>query len=79
MGTLKERRHAKNVVDEKTRSEWELLITEWVHNEQDRAMLCRRLLDGRTFNQLSDEIQPLQIDQVKRRIYRAQEQLFKHI
>ena len=37
------------------RSEWERLIDEWIFNERDRAILKRRLLDGKTFEQLAEE------------------------
>ncbi|MFI3171715.1 MAG: hypothetical protein R3Y09_06610 [Clostridia bacterium] len=65
-------------VNDKSRTEWIELIEEWVHDEINRAMLKRRLLDGVTFQCLSDEFN-LSIDQCKKRVYRSQEQLFKHI
>ena len=34
------------LINSKSRTEWEMLIKEWVHNETDRKMLVRRLLDG---------------------------------
>ena len=67
------------IVNSKSRSEWELLIMEWIHNEKDRCMLKRRLLDGLTFDELADEFSPLTVDRIKQRIYKAQTQLFKHI
>ena len=36
----------KALINTKGRTEWEGLINEWVHNEVDRQMLKRRLLDG---------------------------------
>ena len=66
------------VIDEKSRSEWIALIDEWVHDERDRAMLKRRLLDGICFEPLAEEFD-LSTVQVKTRIARAQKQLFRHI
>ena len=38
-----------------SRAEWEQLILQWVFKERDRAILVRRLLDGRTIEQLAEE------------------------
>ena len=38
-----------------SRSEWEMLINEWVLNEKERAILKRKLLDGLTFEEVSSE------------------------
>lgn len=35
-----------DIVNNKSRSDWILLIDEWVHNEVDRQLLKRKLLDG---------------------------------
>jgi hypothetical protein len=59
-------------------SEWEKLIDEWVFSERDRAMLKRRLLDGITFDRLSEEFD-LSVQQTKTIIYKAQADLFKRI
>lgn len=61
-----------------SRSQWENKIDEWIFNEEDRAMLKRRLLDGIVFEKLAEEFH-LSVDQTKKRVYRAQEKLFKHI
>lgn len=37
------------------RYEWEDLIEKWIFDEQDRAILKRKLLDGRTFEQVAEE------------------------
>lgn len=65
-------------VNDRPRSEWEHLITEWVHDERDRAMLSRRLLDGLTMEALSEEF-CLSVVGAKKRVYRAQKQLLCHI
>lgn len=59
-------------------SEWGKLIDEWIFSERDRAMLKRRLLDGITFDRLSEEFN-LSIQQTKTIIYKAQADLFKRI
>lgn len=69
----------RELINSKPREEWIDLISRWVHNEKDRALLIRRLLDGVCFDQLTEEFAPLQIDQIKRRCYAAQEQLFSHV
>ena len=63
---------------ELSRSEWENKIDQWIFNETDRKMLKRRLLDGIVFEKLAEEFE-LSTQQVKLRIYKAQERLFKHI
>lgn len=69
----------KELINSKSRDEWLRLIEQWVHCERDRELLKRRILDGITFDCLAEEFAPLQIDQIKRRCYAAQEQLFSHI
>ena len=59
-------------------SEWEKVIDEWIFSERDRAMLKRRLLDGITFDRLSEEFN-LSVQQTKTIIYKAQADLFKRI
>jgi hypothetical protein len=49
------RKETEAIVNRKSRSEWLNLINEWVHNEQDRKMLERHLLDGVAFYSLSIE------------------------
>lgn len=66
------------ILDTKSRSEWEHLINEWVHDETDRAMLKRRLLDGLLLRQIEDEFPLYSLDTIKRRLKKSQNQLFKH-
>lgn len=66
-----------SMMDERCRSEWDRLISEWVHNEVDRALLRRRLLDGVCFEDLADEF-CLSVTRTKERVYKAQKQLFSH-
>ena len=61
-----------------SRSAWEKLIYEWVFSERDRRILKRRLLDGLTFSELSEEF-CLSDRQVKRIVARCTESLSRHI
>ena len=54
------------------------IIAEWVHNERDRSILERRLIDGITFERLAEEFD-MSVRQTKNIVYKLQEQLFKHI
>lgn len=60
---------------ELSRTQWEILIDEWVFSERDRAILKRRLLDGITFEKLAEEFD-LSIRQVKNIVYKQQQRLF---
>jgi hypothetical protein len=66
------------ILGTKCRSEWEKLILEWVHNERDRQMLIRYLLDGISLERLGEEFE-LSTVQCQKRMALAREQLFKHI
>ena len=54
------------------------IISEWIHDERDRKILERRLIDGVTFERLAEELD-MSDKQVKRIVYKLQEQLFKHL
>ena len=62
----------------KSRDEWESLIYQWVHNEVDRKMVSRYLLDGICLEPLAEEFN-LSTVQCQRRVDSAKKQLFKHI
>lgn len=66
------------IINSKSRKEWEELIDEWVHNEVDRKMLKRRLLDGVCFEPLAEEFE-LSVNHCQSRIKKAKMQLFKNI
>lgn len=68
----------QNIIDSKSREEWERLIDNWVHNEIDRKMLKRRLLDGICLEPLSEEFN-LSTVQCQARVNKAKKQLFKNI
>lgn len=59
----------------KSRSEVEHLIDEWIFNERDRKILKRRLLDGICYEPLAEEFD-LSVRQVKNIVYKGQTKLF---
>lgn len=65
-------------VNDRSRSEWLRLIGEWVHDERDRAILARHMLDGITIERLAEEYD-LSVVRTFQIIKRAREQLFRHL
>ena len=63
---------------EYTNSQIRELIAEYIHSERDRRILERRLIDGITFDRLAEEFD-MSVRQTKSIVYRAQEQLFRHL
>lgn len=61
-----------------TNSEVSFLIDEHIHSERDRKLLKRRLIDGICYEPLAEEF-GMSDRQIKRIIYKLQEQLFKHL
>jgi hypothetical protein len=59
-------------------SELRVLIEEWVKGETNRAILKRRLIDGKTHLELADEFN-LSVESIKKIIYKQQAILFRHI
>jgi DNA-directed RNA polymerase specialized sigma24 family protein len=68
----------REIINLKSRSEWLEAIMQWVHNETDRELLRRRLLDGIHFEPLAEEFN-ISVVHCKMRVKKAKEQLFKHI
>ena len=66
------------ILDDLSRSNIEYLIDEWIHNEHDRRILKRRLLDGITYERLAEEFD-LSSTQIKNIVYKSESRLFKHI
>ena len=54
------------------------LIAEHIHSERDRKILERRLVDGIVFEKLAEEFD-MSDKQVKRIVYKLQEQLFSKL
>ena len=61
-----------------TTSEMLSLIDEYVHNERNRHLLKRRLIDGIIFEDLAEEFE-LSVRQTKRIVYRESEKIFKYL
>lgn len=68
----------RELVNSKSRDEWISLIDAWVHDERDRAMLRRKLLDNITLESLAEEFNMSTVG-TKKRVSRAREQLFSHL
>lgn len=54
------------------------VIAEWIHDERNRRILERRLIDGVTFERLAEEFD-MSDRQMRRIVLKLQEQLFKHL
>lgn len=67
-----------DVINSKSRSEWEALIFEWIHNERERKMLVRYLLDGIRLEPLAEEFD-ISTVQCQKLVVLAKKQLFNHI
>ena len=63
---------------EYTNSQIRRLIDEHIHNERNRAILKRRLIDGVCFEPLAEEFD-LSVRQTKNIIYREQEKLLRYL
>ena len=63
---------------EYTNSQIRELIAEHLHNSVDRKMVFERLVNGLTFEKIS-EIYQLDVKTVRKRIHKCEEILFKHI
>lgn len=64
-----------------SRTEIENLISEWVtgrYAERDRFIMKRRLIDGRTYEQLAEEFD-MSVRQIQNIIYKRQEDLLNHM
>ena len=61
-----------------TNSQIKQLIIEHLHSQRDRRILYRRLIDGITYERLSEEFQ-LSPSQIKRIIYKSEQILFQHL
>ena len=62
---------------EYTNSEIRALIDEYIHNERDRAILKRRLIDGLVYEKLAEEFD-MSVNQIRRIIYKTQDIVFRH-
>lgn len=61
-----------------TNTQMSELIDEHIHNERDREILKRRLLDGLTYEILAYEFQ-LSTQRVKTIVYKGQQKLIRYL
>ena len=64
--------------DELSNSELASLIDEWVRGERNREMLKDRLINGMLYEPLAEKY-GLSVRATQNIIYKASEQLFKHV
>ena len=62
----------------KSKSEIEYLIDEWVLNERNRNIVKRRMCDGITYERLAEEFE-LSTQQIKTIVYKSQALLACHL
>lgn len=72
------KRRSKPNLDNLTNDMIEALINSYVRGEINRAILKRRLIDQITYEKLGEEFN-YSPRQIKRKVYKAEEELFKHI
>ena len=63
---------------EYTNSQIRELIAEHIHSERDREILCRRLIDGITFERLAEEFE-MSPRQIRSIVHREETNLFRHV
>lgn len=61
-----------------SRTELTEAIDEWILNQRHREILKSRLIDGLTYDELS-EMYYMSPRQIKRIVYKTQEVLFRHL
>lgn len=66
------------IFSEMSNSELASAIDEYVRGERNRAVLKRRLIDLICYEPLAEEFD-LSVPQIKRIVYKSQEQLFKKL
>ena len=71
-------------LDDVTNEQIAQAIDSWIHSERDRIILKKRLIDGYTFQKISDYLHDkhqieLSVRQLKNVIPRLEEKLFRHI
>lgn len=64
--------------DELSTTDISNLIDEYIHNERNRAILKRRLLDGALYKEIAEEFH-LDYDYTRKLIHKCEDKLFKHI
>ena len=62
----------------RSRSELQYLIDQWIFNERHRLILSDRLFNGTTYERLAEKYE-LSTQQVKNIVYKAMDRLEKHL
>lgn len=65
------------MIEELSTSEINHLIDEWIHNERDRQILKRRLIDGICYEPLAEEFD-MSVRRIKDIVYKSKEKLLSH-
>ena len=78
MPDLQGQRAREKKMREYTNSEISAAIDEYIHNERDRAILKRRLIDGVCFEPLAEEFD-LSVRHVQNIVYRGSDKIFRHM
>ena len=65
-------------IDDLSRNEIEDLIVQWVHNQRNRKILHRRLIDGVRFDKLAEEFD-LSVTQTKNIVYKYRSRILQHV
>lgn len=73
-----------NNLEDVSNEEIENAINSWIHSERDRIILKKRLIDGYTFQQISDYLFNehdivLSVRSISRIVPKLESKLFKHI
>lgn len=63
---------------EYTNSQMVAAIDEYIHNERNREIMKRRLIDGICYEPLAEEFD-MSVRQIKTIVYKCQDVLFRHI
>lgn len=71
-------------LDEITNEEIEKAIDSWIHSERDRIIIKKRLIDGYTFQKISDYLwdkhkMELSVRQIQNIVPKIEQKLFKHL
>ena len=61
-----------------SRTELSAIIDDWIFSDRDRSVLKARLLDGMTYDALSDHFD-MSVRQIKRIVYKGEDRIFKHL
>lgn len=73
----RDRKESRMVIN-KSRTEVEFVIDEWIFHERNRNILKRRLLDGLTYEKLAEEFD-MSPQQIKTIVKKCQDTLFCHL